>query len=219
MNYVFCIAIGVIVGFSELVSRYKDEPLRVLSAWGTWFYLVLNGASAALALYLTCVFGLSFGATNPNSRTVVQVLASGLGAMALLRSSFANPKVDGKIKLLGPSAILEAFLHAAEDSVDRRQGVRRARIVAPIMAPISFDLAYKPLVEHCIALMQNMPDAKAQILRKDVQALAKEDIPEVHKTLRLGLKLLNAVGPKMLDEAVKSMGDSIKSPQENSTHS
>ncbi|MFZ3559824.1 hypothetical protein [Streptomyces sp. BH055] len=213
MNYALCSAIGALVGVSELISRYKDEPMRVFTAWGAWFYIAVNCGAAAISLWLTRSFDLSFGAPEGQARTILQVLVSGLGAMAFLRSSFLKPKVDGKVRLLGPGAILDAFLLAAEESVDRRQGARRARIVAPIMAPISFNAAYKPLVEHCIELMQNMPTGKAQELRKSVQSLSREDATEASKTLRLGLKLMNAVGPKLLEEAVKSVVNFAEKPQ------
>ncbi|TWG00341.1 hypothetical protein FHX73_114216 [Kitasatospora viridis] len=197
--------------------------MRVFAAWGAWFYIAINAAAAVLALWLTRSFDLSFGAQDEQSRMILQILVSGLGAMAFLRSSFANPKVEGKVKLLGPGAILDAFLRVAEESVDRRHGARRARIVAPIMAPISFTPSYRPLVEHCIELMPNMPAAKAQQLRKDVDSLSREDTSEAYKTLRLGLKLMNAVGPKLLDEAVKSVvnfadnsSESITAPRRES---
>src|SRR5215207_8032182 len=80
-------ALGVAVGASELVSRYRDEPVQALLSPSAFAYLSLNAVVSA------CVYGLLTRysqalvpalADDPLMRSI----AAGFGAMALLRSKF-----------------------------------------------------------------------------------------------------------------------------------
>ena len=38
--------LGGIVGASELISRYKDDPAAAIRTWPARFYVALNGAAS-----------------------------------------------------------------------------------------------------------------------------------------------------------------------------
>jgi len=219
MPYFICACIGVAVGASELVTRYRDEPIKAFGAIAAWAYVAVNAGAAIGALYLVKTFQLSMGMKEAGSRAAVQVMVSGISAMAIVRSSIVNPKLDGKVKIVGPAAILDSFLNSATRSIDKRQGVRLSRKVTPIMQNVSFEAARRPLVDICIELMPNMPTAEVQQLRKEVAELAQEDETSLHKTLRLGFKLYKAVGENILREAVESLGADIRTVSGEATGS
>jgi hypothetical protein len=48
--------LGALVGSTELVSRYKDAPLEALVTGPATFYVLMNAAVSALALWLAIEF-------------------------------------------------------------------------------------------------------------------------------------------------------------------
>ncbi len=83
MDFLLVVLLGVLVGLGEIVSRYRDAPVRALGSLPAGLYLGLNGAASWLALVLVRHFGLSFGFDGSSQAlSAVQVLVSGFGVKA-----------------------------------------------------------------------------------------------------------------------------------------
>ena len=52
MTYVFVALLGVFVGWTELLSRYRDAPFSAVVARGGFIHLAIDGLAAAAALFL-----------------------------------------------------------------------------------------------------------------------------------------------------------------------
>lgn len=148
-SYLLAFFLGAIVGAAEIISRYRDEPFKVLSYPASLAYLILNGAVSVLAYALIGVYGqvllLELQAEAPDNWTLfgdslLQALAAGLGSSAVLRSRFLSFKTDGGEEYsIGLDALVSTFLKALDRSVDRRRATRRQdlvfRAVREIRAP------------------------------------------------------------------------------------
>lgn len=207
--YAVVCGLGVLVGTAELVSRYRDTPSALLTVASAWFYAGINGAAAGGALLLSHTFGWTFGATDPDSVAVAQVLVAAFGALALFRSSLLNVRVGDQDVGVGPSTVLAVLLTAADRGVDRTRAGERSRQVSTIMRDISFDRAHLALPAFCLALLQNSSTTEQQELGEAVRALADSSMTDAQKSYALGILLLNIVGPDVLREAVNALHDEI----------
>jgi len=73
--------LGGLVGASELISRYKDDPFAALKTWPGASYISINSAASVVALGLIHGYGW-FGASR-----WTQILMAGVSAMAFFRRS------------------------------------------------------------------------------------------------------------------------------------
>jgi hypothetical protein len=200
--------LGVLVGFIELISRYRDAPFDTAITLPGLFYMLINGVVAIVALMLIRLFGWNFlpGDTtaSPEVERWTQVLIAGLGAMSIFRSSvLVVGKGDEEVSI-GPSAVLEILLDTIDKEVDRVRAQSRANAVKVLMKDISYGDAKRDLPYLCMAMMQNLGKAGDEL--KDAagkaELFAKTD--PVRK-LRLGLILMDIVGEDVLKKAIEMM--------------
>src|SRR6185503_11135223 len=85
-NYFVVLAIGAVVGSTELMSRYRDAPFLPLLSLPGIVYIVLNGGAAILAYYLLGVVAPEQFGGDAQKTQVYRVLLSSLGAMTIFRS-------------------------------------------------------------------------------------------------------------------------------------
>lgn len=129
--YVGATMLGLLVGATELVARYRDAPRCALESPAGMIYMATN-AGVSLGVFWLLRTGQIGG--NPSSAlgpTLSQVLLAGIGGMALLRTSVFTLRLRDKDIAAGPRAV----------------EVRR------LMEGISFDRAKPALPAHCLALM------------------------------------------------------------------
>lgn len=160
VSYLAVMLLALLVGASELISRYRDEPLATITSVPAFLYLAINVAVAAGGLYAIDMFGWTFAAnekTPPEVTRFTQILVAAFGGMGLFRSSLFNVRVGETMLGIGPSAILQTLLDATDRAVDRNRAQPRARRVAEIMKDVDFDKAKELLPTFCLASMQNLP--------------------------------------------------------------
>ncbi|NIV14805.1 MAG: hypothetical protein GWN62_27090, partial [Aliifodinibius sp.] len=118
-DYLIVVLLGMLVGLVEIISRYQDEPFQTVKSWPGLVYMLLNGTVAATALWLIRLFGWNFlpatlDAPTPEIERWTQVMISGLGAMALFRSSLFNLGMGDTKVSVGPSAVLDILLNTID---------------------------------------------------------------------------------------------------------
>jgi hypothetical protein len=203
--------LGFLVGAAELISRYRDSPGRALTRVPALVYIMVNVGAAVAALGLIRAYGLDILAPGPagHARRWSEVLAAGLGALAVLRLSFFTLRAGDTDVPIGPAAFLQVILDAADRSVDRLTAAERDLLVGRIMRGVSFEKASAALPAYCLALMQNLSADEQADLARQVNALRGAQFDDGIKALTLGLTLLNLVGAAVLASAVESLGDKI----------
>jgi len=203
-------AIGAALGATELLSRYKDSPRETLRSGSGLLYMAVNGSAAALAYWLIQVFGLTFGTDESVRRPIIQTTVAGLGAMAFFRSGVFNVRIGSNDVSVGPNLILESFLQAVDRHHDRRMAAPRSKLAASIMEGVSFERARLALPEHCLHLMQNVSADEQDALGETIKGIEDDTLSDRAKAINLGLTLLNLVGKEVLQQAVDTLGHSIK---------
>jgi hypothetical protein len=135
---------GGAVGMAELVSRYRDAPVRAIASLPAVLYIALNAAASLAAFGLIQVFDFRFGVTGADAGQKllwVQALVASFGAMAAFRSSLFTVRVGDQDVGVGPQGLLQIILDAADRGVDRERAAGRAAEVATAMKDLSFQRA------------------------------------------------------------------------------
>ena len=200
--------LGGVVGASELISRYKDDPRAAIQTWPAIVYVAVNSIASLSALGLIRAYGW-FG---PSRWT--QILMAGVSAMAFFRTSLFVVRAGDRDVAVGPSGFLQIFLTAADRAVDRQWAAARSDAVANVMKGIDFTKALEALPPYCLALMQNVSQEDQEALRRALKDLEGGPAEPSVKALLLGLELINVVGVDVLTTAVESLGDQIRSVPE-----
>ena len=202
--------LGGVVGASELISRYKDEPGAAIQSWPAIFYIAINSAASVGAL------GLIHAGKWFDTPRWTQILMAGVSAMAFFRLSLFVVRAGDRDVGVGPQRVpadlscggrpgrgspagCGAFRRGGEGDEGRRfrEG---AEGVATLL--------------HCVALMQNVSPEDQQLLNRVLEALEKRDAEPSVKALLLGIELINVVGVDVLTTAVESIGEQIRSVPE-----
>jgi hypothetical protein len=210
--YFYVAVIGLLVGITEVISRYRDSPWRALLNIPATIYVVVNVGASILALLLIEVFGWTFTESAASAKEQwVRVLVAGVGAMSFFRSSLFTFRVGDKDVPLGPGLIFQVLLDVTDRAVDRARAKPRSIAVAKVMSGISFQKAQSALPAYCFALMQNVTaDEQAAFAKQVTQLGASTTMSDAVKSLALGLALLNVVGDAVLATAVESLGAEIR---------
>src|SRR2546423_1406607 len=210
--YVWVSVLGALVGIVELVSRYRDNPLRAITRFPAIIYIVFNVAASILALYLILVIrpdwllgeGGDLAKVTP-ARWILIVFVAGTAALAFFRSSLFRAKIDDVSVPIGPALILDSLLGALDRAVDRSIARPRSETIRRIMTQVDFDKAQEALPPYCIALMQNLPDDESRRLGNRLNEIKSSTVPKDIKVLQLGLVLLNTFGEKVLNKACEAL--------------
>ncbi|RLL49808.1 hypothetical protein D8Y20_12510 [Mariprofundus sp. EBB-1] len=205
--------LGALAGLAEIISRYKDAPLSAVLTLSGMTYLLINGLSAVIALYLVEINAWQFGVdqNSGHAKTLAtQVIVAGLGSIIIFRSSLFNVQVGDKTVGIGPSAILQVILFTLDRDLDRTRAQHRADTVKEIMTDIDFSEAIIELPPFCFALMQNVTEEEQADFKRGQELLLKNTkLSNQVRLLNLGLMLLEIVGEAVLRKAVITLDEVI----------
>jgi hypothetical protein len=203
------IGIGVLIGITDIISRYRDEPDDALGTTPSFFYLFVNVVASSLTLICIRAFEWTFGLQGQQAAWA-QVLVAGFGAMAILRTSLWTVQVGEQSIPIGLNSFLDAILGTVDRAVDRKRAQQRAQAVSTIMKDVDFDKAAQALPAYCFGLLQNLPVDEQDKFGRKVALLASAPMNKRVKALLLGLTLMNLVGEKVLETAVANLGTDIQ---------
>lgn len=193
-NWLYFIAffIGGLTAFTEIITKFGDDPLKAFMTPQAVAYHVLNGLVSALALYLLLLNGAP--ADSDLSRGQL-VLAAGLGSMLLMRSKFFNVKVGSDDVAFGPEQLVRVFLGFLESAIDRTRSRARIDFVKASMDNVDVEKVH----EYALTMLdapQLLDPQKRAMLEDRISKLCVVD-PNQDKQLRayrLGFAFLDAMG-------------------------
>lgn len=213
LPYFFTGVIGAIVAISEIVSRYRDDPLDATTSRAGVAYILINVGVSACVLFLIRDVFAALGTPDPGAefqQTVTYILVAGASAMAILRTSLMTVHVYGNDIQVGLAAIIDVFRVAVDRDVDRLRAGPRAKNVAKTMDNVSFERARTTLTSAALSSMQNVSaDERAQIEQRIAAIAQQADRSDSSKAIELGLILGSVVGFENLETLVSLHRDSL----------
>ncbi len=201
------ILFGELVGFSEITTRYRDEPLRATFNRFGVVYLLINGLLSGCAFFLMQAYGDKIFPGLQGS-PLLEAIVGGFGAMTVLRSKlFVFRTDDGKEIPIGPDLVIASLLRIMDRKIDRLRAARRQQLVFELAQRIAtaagndndFDNP-NSFILISLASFQNLStDEKQQITTTaDVLREKFKGKPSLFKAMILGFAVLDIAGEENL---------------------
>lgn len=132
-SLIYSILIGIVVGISELLSRYPETKYLFKSAkMVSIAYILFNGLISIIALFILWYFK-DQDAASLDSVDYGSVLIAGFGGMMILRSSLFSVEVKGKPIEIGLVQIVNVFLKVIERKIRNKMAPDKLSEVADII--------------------------------------------------------------------------------------
>ncbi len=163
--------LGALLGGSELVSRYRDEPTRALTSTPGVFYMLLNAIISMSAYGLLTRYGAGLIPSltdDPLMRSIV----GGFGAMAILRSKFLTLRTEnGEDVGVGPDAAISAFLSAADRGVDRTRAAKRLKLVFRRVSRVTDYCNVSDFIRVSLSAFQNLNEKERSAIDEKIKKI------------------------------------------------
>ncbi len=214
------VSFGELVGFSEIITRYRDEPLRATFNRYGILYLLINGALSGCAYFLLRAYGARIfpAAQDP---PLWAAIVAGFGAMAVLRSKLFVFRTDeGKDIPIGPDLVISSVLRIVDRKIDRLRAARRQQLVfelakriAKVMGSESDFDNPNSFVSISLASFQNLStEEKQQIVAKSEELREKlKGKPSLFKAMVLGFVVLDIAGEENFRDIMQDLEEYLLS--------
>lgn len=199
--YLIAFIIGLIVASAEIISRYRDEPVKALGNWYGILYLFINGIFSIAALFLLFLTGQI--AEDPSQR-LLGALGAGFGAMIILRTKFFTFKSAGGEEIsIGPGNVIDSLLNFIDKQIDRKRAINRTELVREVMEGIDFDKAKFYVSTLILGSMQNLSDEDKEDLGIKIKGIEERPVSPQEKSYALGYLILDFMGENFLKKVFK----------------
>jgi hypothetical protein len=208
------ILFGELIGFSEITTRYRDEPLRATFNRFGMAYLLINGALAGCAFFLMQAYGAKILPSASDS-PLITAFVGGFGAMTVLRSKlFIFRTDDGKEIPIGPDLVIASLLRIMDRKIDRLRAARRQQLVFElaqrIAAVVGNDADFdnpNNFVLISLASFQNLSTEEKQQISATSDVLREKfkNKPSLFKAMVLGFAVLDLVGEENLQAIMQDL--------------
>jgi hypothetical protein len=201
------ILFGELVGFSEITTRYRDEPLRATFNRFGIAYLLINGVFSGCAFFLMRAYGAKI-LPSAQEPPLMAAIVGGFGAMTVLRSKlFVFRTDDGKEIPIGPDLVITSILRIMDRKIDRLRAARRQQLVFELAQRIAqaagndadFDNP-NSFVIISLASFQNLSTEEKQQITATSDVLREKfkGKPSLFKAMILGFVVLDIAGEENL---------------------
>jgi hypothetical protein len=194
--------LAALVGFCELISRYRDSPWVAAGSVPGLCYVSMNGAAGAIALGVIYHFDLG-NSLHIGDNWLDRSLLAGFGAMIVIRSKLFTLRQPGGTDIaVGPAFAVDTFLTAVNREVDRHRARKRTQLVAMWARRLrrySFDEA-APMMTAALGAYQDLEGEYAKRLRQEFLDLQKDEVLKGYsnevKFFYVGFDIMTVFGQK-----------------------
>lgn len=204
-GYFFAACFGAATGVSEIISRYRDEPLlATINRYGL-SYAGANGALSAGAFALLSRYSEQLFPTA-TADWLLRAFWAGFGAMVVMRSKlFIFRSDDGKDYPIGPAIVMETFLRMLDRKIDRyRASKRQARVFTAMRDITDFDTSADYLSASLLSF-QNLSEQEKAEIATVIKDYTDAPWPVPLKCAALGLAFLTIAGEENFDQVIGSL--------------
>lgn len=194
--YSAALALAVLGAASELMGRFRDEPLRIVYSRPGILYLFLNAVLAVIVLA-----ALRY-ASRPQTGILAleQVILAGFGARFLVKTKVVGWRGrDGKSEDIGPGTFFERMLTSISRTADRGRAADRLRFVSELLDGIAWEQARTLFAVEMAGAMQDLTDEEKSLIQKNLRIIdTKRDLDDSTRVHLLGYLILEYAGEEFL---------------------
>lgn len=200
-------ALGALSGASEILGRYRDEPLLAVCTKPGAAYCCLNAFVSLLAFMVVVRYPDVFKGVSDD--LFMTLVLAGFGGMAVMRSKLFTVRSEtGQEYSFGPAIVLETILRTVDRNIDRRRAADRLQRIYEKMTrevdltPEDFGRAVQ-FFEFSLLSFQNLSQPeKAEIKATFDEYKNNAEWPPNLKLAALGLAFLNVAGEDNFDQLI-----------------
>ncbi|MFV8754555.1 hypothetical protein ACNOYE_28745 [Nannocystaceae bacterium ST9] len=214
LSWLLALVIGTGTALVELLSRYRDEPFKVIAqSHFAWVYMSLNGCLALAAHWVLLTSEWGVDASNIDRAGLA--VSAGLGAAVILRSRVFTAQLGDEQVSIGPGYVVDQLLTIIDAQIDRRRALQRVQIVIEAMDAKDFEKAKTFASTMITGSRQNLTLQEQKDLAAQIREVQDRRISDQEKSYALGFILLDFMGEEFLDEItrrlpkVEVLGDSL----------
>jgi hypothetical protein len=194
---------GSAVGLSEIVSRYRDEPLKAARTPYGLVYVAANGIIAVCALFIILRYPEKFGFPAGRPPAFLSAVIAGFGSMAVMRTRLMVLKgADNKDISIGPDLVIKTLLQMVDQYIDRNRAAKRLQIVTANLENLKkLQLRFKTfrgvadyLMTSLLAFQNLDSEPKKQMQDTFSNYDSNRDIPDDIKYLAMAFVFLTVAG-------------------------
>ncbi|KIG17987.1 hypothetical protein DB30_02202 [Enhygromyxa salina] len=216
MDWVLAFFIGMGTALVELLSRYRDEPIKVIATSEfAWLYLLLNGGMALGAHAILLDTEVTTVDTNVGRATLA--MGSGLSAALVLRARVFTARLGDEQVSIGPGYIVDQLLGIIDAQIDRRRALQRVSIVVGLMDGKEFDGSRIHASTMILGSRQNLSLQEQKDLANQIREVEVRKISDQEKAYALGFILLDFMGESFL-KAVAEKLPRVEEPPQATPH-
>jgi hypothetical protein len=198
---------GGLIGFSEIISRYRDEPILASTTVYGLFYLLLNGIISLAAFTLLLRYSNQVFPTIREDLFLEAIIA-GFGGMTVFRSKlFTFRSSDGREYSIGPAIVLETVLKTIDHKIDRRRARdRQAKVFEEMRDLTDFENTANYILAS-LNSFQNLTEEEKKEIKDVIEGYKDKQInwPPRLKIMALGFAFLNIAGEENFDEVMRNL--------------
>ncbi|MDY3554716.1 hypothetical protein R5W24_003845 [Gemmata sp. JC717] len=208
--WALAIGLGTLVGASEIISRYRDEPGAALLCLHGLIYLIINGIISGAAYKLLRHYSDSLIPAIKNDHLLTAIVA-GFGAMIVMRSKlFSFRSSSGEEFAVGPDAVISIFLKSVDRAIDRWRSVSRQRLVFQLTQGIEYSPRVPSFFKASIAAYQNLTDSEKTELKEIIEGVESGQIEDQLKFVAMAFGFLNISGEANFSELMGNLVTFLK---------
>jgi hypothetical protein len=191
--------LGVFIAASEVILRYRNDPISAVKSPYGIFYFVLNGFFSLIGYWVLRKYASQLLPAIGDDRFLA-VLVAGFGSMVLARSKLLTFKGDdGREYPLGPDLLFSTLILSLDGKIDGLRAVQRQRLVFRKMRDVDdFDLASQ-YVKTSLLYYQGLTDADRKEVADAIEGYRTVDWPDSLKLMALGFAIVEICGLENFD--------------------
>ena len=211
LDWLLAFAVGMGTSLVELLSRYRDEPLKVIAtSQFAWVYLLLNGLMG-IGAHAIMLDRELVQVDTETSRMGLAVL-SGLSAALILRARVFTAQLNDEQISIGPGFVVDQLLGIVDAQIDRRRALQRVSIVVELMHGKDFEGSQIHASTMITGSRQNLSLQEQKDLGNQIREVVDRKIPDQEKAYALGFILLDFMGEGFL-KAVAERLPKVREPE------
>ena len=204
MDWVLAFVIGTGTSLVELLSRYRDEPFKVLAtSQFAWIYLLLNGLLALGAHQILLEQNVADLEVETGRLGLAAI--AGLSAAVVLRSKVFTARLGDESISIGPGYIVDQLLGIIDRQIDRRRALQRVRIVTRVMEGRDFEGSRVHASTMITGSRQNLSLQEQRDLANQIREILDRKISDQERSYALGFILLDFMGEEFLEAVAEKL--------------